>query len=83
MSFIFIWFDSNIFSPKTERKKVDTIVTELKKISLIIVVSTDGKPLKLPLMRGGENLQGVSLIIKSKKLAAIIRAIFNARRKQK
>jgi hypothetical protein len=61
----------------------DPIVTELKEKSPVIAVSIDGKPLKLPLVRGGDNLKKVSLAIKSKKLAALIRAIVNAKKGQR
>ena len=66
-----------------ERRNVDPIVTELKEKSPVIAVSIDGKPLKLPLVRGGDRLKGVSLAIKSKRLAALVRAIVNAKRRQK
>lgn len=66
-----------------ESRDVDPIVTELKEKSPVIAVSIDGKPLKLPLVRGGETLKGVSLAIKSKRLAALIRAIVNLKRMQK
>jgi hypothetical protein len=66
-----------------ETSDVDPIVTELKEKSPVIAVSIDGKPLKLPLVRGGQILEGVSLAIKSKRLAALIRAIVNAKRSQK
>ena len=47
--------------------------------------SKKGKPLKLSLIRGGENIkiEGISLLIKSKKLSDLIRAIVTAKRKQK
>ena len=48
--------------------------------------SEKGKPLKLPVVKGGDSrIQGraYSLMIKSKKLAKILRAIVNARRSQK
>lgn len=66
-----------------ERRNVDPIVTELKEKSPVIAVSIDGKPLKLTLVRGGERFKGVSLAIKSKRLAALIKAIVNAKRRQK
>ena len=67
------------------RKKTgeDPIITELKEKSPVIMVSEVGKPLKLPLVRGGEIIKGFSLLIKSKKLATLVRAIANAKRKQK
>jgi hypothetical protein len=46
--------------------------------------SEKGKPLKLPLMRGGQNkIRGFSLMIKNKKLAQIMMAIVNARKNKK
>jgi hypothetical protein len=69
-----------------ESRDVDPIVTELKEKSPVIAVSIDGKPLKLPLVRGGDTLKGVkgvSLAIKSKRLAALISAIVYAKRSQK
>ena len=61
----------------------DPIVTELKEKSPVIMFSKDRKPLKLPLVRGGEKLKGLSLLIRNKKLAILVRAIVNAKRKQK
>ena len=64
----------------------DPIVDELKKKSPILMFSEKGKPLKLPVVKGGDSrIQGraYSLMIKSKKLAKILRAIVNARRSQK
>ena len=66
-----------------KRRNEDPIVTELKKKSSIIMVSEVGKPLKLPLVRGGDKLKGFSLLIKNKKLAILVRAIATAKRKQK
>jgi len=60
----------------------DPIVAELKAKSPIIMFSKDRKPLKLPLVRGGEKLKGFSLLIKNKKLAILVRAIVTAKRKQ-
>lgn len=57
-----------------------------KKKSPVIAVSTDGKPLELPVVRGGARLKEMSLVsreIKSKKLATLIRAIITAKRSQK
>jgi len=47
--------------------------------------SEAGKPLKVPLVRGGERLEvkAFSLLIKNKKIAILIQAIANAKRKQK
>ena len=62
----------------------DPIVDELKKKSPIQMGSEKNKPLKLPLMRGGDSkIKGYSLMIKSKKIAKILRAIFHAKRSQK
>jgi len=73
---------------KKYRKKKrgnDPLVTELKEKSPVIMFSEDGKPLKLPLVRGGdgdrlEGLSFLSVVIKSKKLANLIRAIVTAKR---
>lgn len=61
----------------------DPIITELKEKSPITMFSESGKPLKLPLVRGGDRIKGVSLLIKNKKLRNIVRAIVNIKRKQK
>ena len=62
----------------------DPIVDELKKKSPIQMFSEKGKPLKLPLVRGGDSrIRGYSLMIKSKRLAKILRAIVHAKRSQK
>lgn len=61
----------------------DPIVNELRRKSPISMISEKGKPLKLPLMRGGEEIRGLSLVIKNQKLAQIIMAIVNARKNQK
>ena len=68
---------------KKRKRNVDPIVAELKASSRVMAISTDGKPLVIPLMRGGETLKGLSLVIKSKRLAILIRAIIYAKRKQK
>lgn len=64
---------------------IDPIITELKEKSPITMFSEKSKRLKLPLVRGGDTdkIRGLSLAIKSKKLAKIVIAIANARRKQK
>ena len=61
----------------------DPIVDELKRKSPINIFSEKGKPLKLPLMRGGDRIRGVSLVIRNKKLAQILLAIIHARKNQK
>ena len=61
----------------------DPIVNELKRKSPIQMFPKKGKPLKLPLMRGGDKIRGFSLMIKNKKLAQIMMAIVNARKNQK
>ena len=68
---------------RQEIKAVDPLVTELKSISPVIAVSVDGKPLKLPLVRGGDEniIKGWSQVIKSKRLAALIKVIINAKQK--
>ena len=57
----------------------DPIVTELKEKSPIIIVSDQGKPLELTLIRGGDHklkgIKGFSFFIRNKKLAALIKAI--------
>ncbi len=64
-------------------KGKDLIIDELKRKSSINMFSEENKPLKLLLMRGNNEIRGVSLLIKNKKLARIIMAIVNARKKQK
>ena len=66
-----------------KKRNVDPIVNELREKSPVIAVSIDDKPLKLPVLRGGEKLKGVSLAIKSKRLAALVKAIIFAKRRQK
>lgn len=62
----------------------DPIIDELKKKSPIQMFSEKGKPLKLPLVRGGDGrIRGYSLVLKSKKLAKILRAIIHAKKSQK
>jgi hypothetical protein len=61
----------------------DKIVDELKKKSPIIVFSEKDNPVKLPLMRGGDNIRAFSLMIKNKKLVQLMMAIINARKNQK
>jgi hypothetical protein len=39
----------------------------------------NGKPLKLTLLRGGDRIKGRSLLIKNKKLAVLVAAIFSAK----
>jgi len=71
------------------RRKIneeDPIVTELKENSSAIMFSEEGKPLKFPLVRGGDNtfnIRGFSLVIRNKKLAKLIMAIVYAKNKQK
>lgn len=64
---------------------VDPLVAELKQSSAIIMVSDQGKPLKLPAIRGGDLASELdslgkpklllSLLIKNRKLSNLIRAI--------
>jgi hypothetical protein len=64
----------------------DPIVGELKKKSPIQMFSEKGKPLKLPLVRGGyltKRIRGYSLMIKSKRLSKILMAIVHAKRSQR
>ena len=90
MSFIFCRFwcsicDKNVSKLQKKKKKEDPLVTELKENSSVIMFSEGGKPLKLPLFRGGDGqkLKGFSLVIKNKRLANLVIAIVNAKRKQK
>ena len=61
----------------------DPIVDELKRKSPINIFSEKGKPLKLPLMRGGDRIRGISVVIKNKKIAKILMAIIYAKSSQK
>jgi hypothetical protein len=61
----------------------DPIIMELKEKSPITMFSESGKPVKLPLVRGGDRIKGVSLLIKNKNLKNIVIAIVTAKRKQK
>ena len=70
-----------IYRKEKLTKPEDPIVAELKEKSLVIAVSTDGKTLKLPLVRGGQRF--ISLGIENKKLTALIMAIVNAKKGQK
>ena len=60
----------------------DPIVFELKQKSPINMFSEKGEPLKMPLMRGGYNIRGLSLMVKNEKVAKVFRAIFMARLSQ-
>lgn len=51
--------------------------------SPIVAISRDDKPLKLPVMRGGDQFRALSLRIRNKRLAALLRDIITASRKQK
>jgi hypothetical protein len=66
-------------------KKQDPIVIELKKSSPLRMVSESGEQIKVPVIRGGQNVRGriLTLLIENKKLAILMRAILNARTKQK
>lgn len=70
---------------RRRRRGEDPLVTELKEKSPVIMFSKDGKPLKVPLVRGGdgERLKGLSLLIKNKRLAKLIIAIVTAKRRQR
>lgn len=73
---------------KYRRKRIsgeDPIVTELKEKSRILMFSEKGNRLKVPLMRGGDQILagGFSLMIRSKKLTNIIRAIVMAKQNQR
>ena len=58
-------------------KGEDPLVSELKKKSPVIIFSEDGKSVKLPLLHGGDikKLTALSLWIKSKKLALLLRVL--------
>ena len=45
--------------------------------------SERGKPLKLPVIRGGNETKGFSLLIKNRKFARLLRALLYARTKKK
>jgi hypothetical protein len=71
---------------KIIEKKIDPIITELTKESLGMAISVDGKPLKVPLVRGGQIIEKTSLrflVIKNKTFFAIVKAVMNARRHQR
>lgn len=78
---------------KERRNRIeDPLVTELRtKSSLIVPISATNKPIKLPLtrksplarLRGGNQLQIWSLVIKSKRLSKLLRAIVEAKKGQK
>jgi hypothetical protein len=65
---------------RLEKKTIDPIVTELKSESSVIAVSLNGKPLKLPIIRRGDGVQGWSLVVESKKLVALIKVIGNTKK---
>ena len=59
----------------------DPIVNELKKKSPIQTFSEKGKPLKLPFVRRGDNIiRRYFLLIKSKKLSKLLRALVLAKK---
>ena len=62
------------------KTNIDPIVKELKKECRVIAVNIDGKPLKFPLVRGGDD---VSIIIKNKKFARLMRLLLTARKNQR
>jgi hypothetical protein len=71
---------------KIIEKKIDPIITELTKESRGMAISVDGKPLKVPLVRGGQIIEKTSLrflVIKNKTFFAIVKAVMNARRHQR
>ena len=51
--------------------------------SPIVAISIDDKPLKLPVVRGGDQFRALSLRIRNNRLADLLRAIITASRKQK
>jgi len=72
-----------IYRKHKRSKGPDPIIKELKEKSPITMVSKEGKPLKLPLVRGGDEIKGFSLLIKNEKFAKIVRALLDARRKHR
>jgi hypothetical protein len=67
---------------KRKKNKDQRLITELKAKSPLIMLSDNGKSLKLPVIRGGEIIKNVSILIKSKRFAAILRAIIMAQKTQ-
>ena len=64
----------------------DLIIQELKRKSPIMMVCKKKNYIKLPLMRGGENILGIKgfyLLLKSEKLSKIVITILNARKNQR
>lgn len=68
---------------KTKIRGEDPIIDELKKKSPISMFSEKGNSVKLPLIRGGENIRGFSVMIRNRKLAKIIMAVVNAKKSQR
>lgn len=70
---------------KRRRRGKDPLIKELKEKSPVIMFSEDNKPLKVPLVRGGDKktLSLLSLVIKNEKLSNIMRAPVNAKKKQR
>ena len=85
----FLAFFYKKYNKYKERDEQAILVDELKKKSPIIMLSEDKKPVKIPLLRGGDLIKGLkgskgfSLVIKNKKLAILVRAIIHAKTKQK
>lgn len=62
----------------------DPIVRELKQKSPINVFSEKGKPLKLPIIRGGAEIRGVVLQLRNRRIAKLLLALLTkARENQK
>ena len=74
-----------LYRKKKLNKGQDPIIAELKKKSSITMCSTNGKPLKIPVFRGGDDsrIKGFSLILKNKKLSKLLMAVVNAKKKQR
>lgn len=53
----------------------DPIVRELKQKSPINVFSEKGKPLKLPIIRGGAEIRGVVLQLRNRRIAKLLLAL--------
>jgi hypothetical protein len=61
-------------------KHIDPIIQELKETTKVVAVCIDGTPFKVPVCRGGDEIRGISLIIRNKKLSALVLKIVAARK---
>jgi len=64
-----------------QRRGTDPLVTELKQVSRIRMVSRNEKPLNVPTVRGGAEPRGYSLVLKNKKLARLLMALLSTKKK--